>query len=334
MAIDERPARELLAMLGGDRFHSGRQLAERLGISRTAVWKRIRRLEAMGFRIDAIRGKGYRLDRRSQPLRAEAVRESLSGWAREAVEAVDCRLQVGSTNQVLLDAAGPFEGARVCTAEVQTAGRGRRGRRWLGEAGGALAVSAGFDMDSIPPGFGGLSLAVGACLAEELAARGVPGVSVKWPNDLLVDDAKLAGILIELAGEPPGRCRVVVGVGMNYALGPRILAGLDRPAVNLADLAGAPDRVGAVALIVESVLEARRRYAAEGLAACIAAWRRRDALLGRELLIADGRREIAGIGAGIDDDGCLLLDTPDGRRRFHSADVSVTGRKASGNAPA
>ena len=158
------------------------------------------------------------------PLDAARIRERWRPPLRERLRRAEVAWSLASTNSALLAgrsrragrAAGEFD---FLAAEHQTAGRGRRARQWLAPPGGALCLSLGWSFAALPSGAAALSLAVGVCARRALASIGHVPMQLKWPNDLLVEDRKLGGILIELRAESAGPAYVVIGIGINCALG-------------------------------------------------------------------------------------------------------------------
>ena len=239
----------------------------------------------------------------------EAVAPVLPGFTVEVLPEVDStntelmrRARVGLIDPVLL------------VAERQTAGRGRLGRPWAGEAGASLTFSLGLPL--APADWSGLSLAVGVALAESLH----PDVRIKWPNDLWLHDRKLAGILIETAGTGAAaapRC-VVVGVGINITERPA--QGLSTPPAWLRELWPDADAPQALARIALPLVQALQGFEAQGFGAFRGRFHARDALAGRTVVLSDGLQgEARGVGA----DGALLVHTASGMKQVTSSEVSV-----------
>ena len=317
------------ARLADGKFHSGEELARRLGVSRSAFWKAVGTLRALGAPLDAVRNRGYRLERATEPLDAAKIRGHLSRQARERVALLKAEWSITSTNTALLERPGPKIGTtEVLLAEYQTAGRGRRGRAWLAPPGGAICLSLSWTFREVPPDLGALGLVIGVCALRALTALDVKNLGLKWPNDLLVDERKLGGVLIDLRAESAGPAHVVIGIGLNVALGAEVLrkiAQLGLPAVDLAS-AGAADQsrnavaAGLISECVRGLLEFERT----GLKAFSEEWGNADALRGRpiEVTAAEGTTT-QGYARGIDVHGALMLETPRGVKRFISGDVSV-----------
>lgn len=317
------------AELADGQFHSGEELAKALGVSRSAVWKAVRSLRDLGATLHAVRNRGYRLTTASEPLAAEAIRECLSRGVRDRIRNLEVAWSVGSTNTVLLSRANPPNGSsEVMLAEYQTAGRGRRGRAWLAPPGGSICLSLSWTFRGVPADLSALGLVIGVCKLRALRELGVANAKVKWPNDILVDDRKLGGILIELRAESGGPACVVIGIGLNVALGAPLLAKIAETGIAATDLIRAglskPSRNAVAGALVDSCIRGLLDFETEGLRPFIEEWRNADALRGRMVDLRGGTEEIArGLARGVDLHGALLVETPEGLKKFISGDVSV-----------
>ena len=211
---------KLLSLLADGEFHSGDDLGVALGVTRAAVWKQIQRLqEDRGLDIFSVKGKGYRLASPIDLLDSSKIKGNLSASAKLLVSDVQVFGSVTSTNDIAMKhAEAQGRPGYVCVAEQQTAGRGRRGRPWVSPYGTNIYLSLVWDFFDGAAALEGLSLAVGVVVANALKAKGLAGVELKWPNDVLVEGAKLGGILLEMTGDPSGHCQVVLGVGINTSV--------------------------------------------------------------------------------------------------------------------
>ena len=323
-------AHGLLRLLSHERHVSGQHLAEQLGITRSAVWKQLQWLRQAGLEVTARPGRGYRLARAFEPLDADRIVEGLP----DDSPVRDCRLmildEVDSTNDFLrgLEIPAPA-GPTACLAEWQHAGRGRRGHVWHAPYGGHLALSLRLDLDSGTETLAGLSLAAGiATLAaiENLASdtEDVEGLGLKWPNDLLWRDRKLAGILIELDGQYGGRTTVVIGIGINIDMPRSIASSIDQPWTDLGEILGrTPSRNRLAGRLLHELLRRIPRLGREGLEPTLAAWRRRDLLLDRPIVIEQDGQRIPATARGIDANGRLLVDTPGGQQTLAAGEVHI-----------
>jgi BirA family biotin operon repressor/biotin-[acetyl-CoA-carboxylase] ligase len=327
----ERPLiARVFAELSDGQFHSGEDLAQALGVSRSAVWKAVKSLRELGATLHAVRNRGYRLAKSSEPLAAERIREKLSPGVRSRVRSLEVAWSVGSTNTALLSRPNPPNGSsEVMLAEYQTAGRGRRGRVWLAPPGGAVCLSLSWTFKDVPAGLSALGLVIGVCELRALQRLGVTGAKLKWPNDLQVDERKLGGILIELRAETDGPACVVIGIGLNVALGAPLLAQIAEAGNAATDLLTAglaePLRNTVAATLLDSCIGGLLEFERDGLRPFLENWRDADALQGRMVDVKGGAGEVThGLARGVDLHGALLVETPDqGLKKFVSGDVSV-----------
>ena len=318
----------LFAKLADGQFHSGETLAAELAVSRSAVWKAARTLRELGATVHAVRNRGYRLPVTAEPLDGGRIRALLDEGAREHVRRLDTVWTVGSTNTLLLERANPPPGSsEALLAEYQTAGRGRRGRSWVAPPGGSICLSLSWMFREVPRDLGALGLVVGVCALRALSRVGVERVRLKWPNDLLVDDRKLGGILIELRAESGGPACVVIGIGLNVALGATLLEKIATMGLAPIDLASAglkgASRNAVAAELISAFVQGLLDFERGGLKPFVQKWMDADGLRGRPVTVMGTEGATKGIARGIDLDGALLVETPQGLQRFITGDVSV-----------
>lgn len=213
-------------------------------------------------------------------------------------------------------------------AETQTAGRGRRGRGWLSPPALNIYLSylKRFDRGFAP--LAGLSLAVGVALMETLETLGVRGAGLKWPNDVLADGAKLAGVLVELAGEVQGPCAAVIGIGINVRLPEALAARAGQPVTDVARLCGGhpPGRNRLAAELIARLGEVLERFERDGFPAVAADYARHDLLAGQPVWLSDAQGRHAATACGVDERGALRVRDARGERSVDSADISVRNR--------
>ncbi len=322
----------VFAKLTDGEFHSGEDLARGLGVTRSAVWKAAGSLRDLGMPLEAIRNRGYRLVVATEPLDAARIRSALPREVVARVAKLEVEWSVDSPNtQLVAREAPPAGSAEVLLAEVQSAGRGRRGRAWLAPPGGAVCLSLSWTFPEMPRDVGALSLAIGVCVLRALKTAGVADVRLKWPNDVLAGDGKLGGILIELRAESAGPVSVVVGIGLNVALGDGLLekiAATGLPATDLRSTesrsaASAPSRNAIAAGLIEQCVRGLIEFEREGLRPFVEEWRRADALRGRDVTVHSAEDGARGLARGIDLSGALLVETPHGLRKFIGGEVTV-----------
>jgi BirA family biotin operon repressor/biotin-[acetyl-CoA-carboxylase] ligase len=302
----------------------GTALARDLGLTRAAVWKRINALRCAGVEILARSGSGgYALAAPLDLLDAERIRGRLPADVSAAIDACEVAWEIDSTNAELLRRTATTR-MQVLLAERQTAGRGRRGRRWTSPLAAHMYLSLQRRFDGGVAALAGLSIAVGVAAAEVLRALGFAGVGLKWPNDLVVRDRKLGGILIEFGGEDAGVVRAVIGIGINVRMPAAAAAHIDQPWIDLQALdAPLPSRNVLAAEVIAAQVRALDQFAQGGLAPFLSRWRALDALVGRKVEVIAGVHREPGIALGIDDRGALRVRHVDGERDYHSAEISV-----------
>lgn len=316
----------LLRLLSDGKFHSGEDLAREIGITRAAVWKRLKRLQAeTGIHLDSVRGRGYRAQNGFGLLSVAEIERQLSAGARARLEELHLLLSTNSTNEYLVHhPVGTIGMANVCLAEHQSAGRGRRGRIWVSPFGQSLYLSVGFRFDLSMTALASMGLVAGVVVAEVLTVNGLADLQLKWPNDVLVRGKKLAGILIEASGEANGPALAIIGVGLNVGLDPAAARAIDQPWVDLVQLGVEhPNRNRLSAQMISALVEACDAYQRSGLAPFLKRWQPFDACIGRSVAVTAGERVTEGRYLGIAEDGALLAQTPEGVRRFHAGEVSL-----------
>ena len=318
----------LFCALADGAFHSGEELARSLGVTRSAVWKAANLLRELGCTVHAVHNRGYRLASAVEPLNAALIRDTLSRSIQARLRYIEVAWTLTSTNTVLLERAPPPQGVcEAALAEFQSAGRGRRGRAWFAPPGGALCLSLSWTFAQMPRDVGSLSLAIGVCVLRALGRVGVSQLQLKWPNDVLLGDAKLGGILIELRAEATGPACAVIGIGLNVVLGAPLIARINATGVAATDLRAAgidpARRNGIAAQVIEACVGGLAEFERDGLRAFMDEWRRADALRGRTVTVLNGDERTRGLARGIDVSGALLVEASQGVRKFFAGEVSV-----------
>jgi BirA family biotin operon repressor/biotin-[acetyl-CoA-carboxylase] ligase len=315
-------------LLSNAQFHSGTKLAADCRVSRNAIWKAIAALRALGVTVHAVANRGYRLPSATALLERERVVKLLPRAIASRVRTGQCVWRTGSTNSDLMQREAPPAGHfDFLTAEYQTAGRGRRARTWFAPPGGAICLSISWCFASLPRDISALSLAIGVCVLRAMTQIGVTGAALKWPNDLVVGSAKLGGILIELRAEAGGPAYVVVGLGLNVALGETVQRQVQASGTQAADLIGMrfehTDRNRLAAALIGAIVAGLEQFERDGFAAFTAEWSSADVLSGKPVVISSEAGSVTGHARGIDSDGALCLQTKDGLQRFVTGEVSA-----------
>jgi BirA family biotin operon repressor/biotin-[acetyl-CoA-carboxylase] ligase len=317
---------EILKLLSDGSFHSGTDLGKKLGITRAAVCKNVHQLAQSGLEVHRVTGRGYKLD----PPLTLLDRSRLLKLMGEAATSIRDRLhvldEVDSTNRYLAEqvAADRDINGATCVAEAQSGGRGRRGRSWVTTPYCNLMLSMAWRFPGGPGLVSGLSLAAGVALLRALEEYGVSGAGLKWPNDVLWDNRKLAGLLVDVQGEAAGPTLVILGVGINGYISPQDAAHIDQPWIDLQGITGeTTDRNRLAALVVRRLLDMFHLFAAKGFAPFREDWQKRHLFHGRRVRLLQGEREFTGTAEGIDETGGLIIRHARNRQIFHSGEVSL-----------
>lgn len=257
-------------------------------------------------------------------LDPEAILSALDPAVRARVQSMTVDFETKSTQLRALDVVPRPRSSAIFLAERQTGGQGRRGRSWVSPLAANLYMSVSRRFDAGLPALAGLSLVVGVAIAEALRAKGFSGVGVKWPNDLVVADRKLGGILIQLRTLADRGTQAVVGIGINVRMPAGAATEIDQPWCDLSQMSDslAPRNELAAALL-DGVLPALDEFEDHGLAPFQERWARLDALLGKPVRLLDGAREIHGTSLGIADSGALRIRDGEREHLFHGGEVSL-----------
>lgn len=313
-----------LRSLADGRFHSGVDVARTLGRSRATLNEALKGAADLGIDLFSVRGKGYRL---ATPIEFLDLAEARRALGRDAsavtLEIVD---EIDSTSSHLLERAANGAASGTClAAEWQSAGRGRRGRSWVGSLGGSLTFSMLWRFERGAGHLGGLSLAVGAAVARALSECGAQRVQVKWPNDVVVDFRKLAGILVETVGEIQGPSVAVIGVGVNYRLPERVVDLIDQPVIDVTQCTrNPPTRSALLGRLAAHLAKALADFDERGFAGARDAWRDLHAYQGRAVRVHAPHQ--AAFDAKVVDvapDGALIVATKTGDVQLASAEISL-----------
>ena len=317
----------LLPLLADGEFRSGQELADVLGVSRTAVWKQVNRLaEESGIEIESVKGKGYRIPGGIDLLSADGVLDALAPRPLSLLSRLAVLDSVDSTNaEVLRWAQEGGAPGMVCTAEQQTVGRGRRGRQWVSPYASNLYLSLLWEFSQGAAALEGLSLAVGVAVARALRACGAAAVQLKWPNDVLHDGRKLGGILLEMSGDAAGSCRVVVGVGLNVAMPATAANAIDQAWTDLKTISAGelPGRNRLLAELLNELLPLVADFEQQGFKHWREEWMALDAFDGAPVVLHTGSGELAGIARGVDQRGALQLESTTGVQSVYGGEISL-----------
>lgn len=308
---------KLVALLADGEFHSGEQLGEALGMSRAAINKHIQTLKSWGLDVYTVAGKGYSLPAPIQLLNEADILSHLHQPDLDVIPVID------STNQYLLDRMDQLPSGHACIAEYQQAGRGRRGRKWFSPFGSNLYLSMYWRLEQGPAAAMGLSLVIGIVMAEVIQSLGAPDVRVKWPNDLYLNDRKLAGILVELTGKTGDAAQIVMGAGVNLVMRSEGASEINQGWINLQEAGVEINRNELAAKIINRLREALPIFERDGLAPFVERWDALDNFINRPVKLLIGDREVHGIARGIDKQGGLLLEQEGEVKSWVGGEISL-----------
>ena len=318
----------LARYLSAEETRSGEAIAHELGCSRTAVWKHVESLRALGIEIDAVAGSGYRLGEPLEFLEHALIIGAIDPVLRQQIRGLEIESLLDSTNSAIRRLALEDQHATVILAEHQTGGRGRRGRQWHSPFGRNIYMSIGWMFERAMSELGCLPLLVALATAQALTRAGLTGHRVKWPNDLLLDGRKLCGCLVEMQGDSQGPCYAVLGVGINVHMPPsQATAGIDQPWTDLHSRLPDCSRNTLAALLLEELLGGLTLFAGHGFQPFKDAWEQMDGLRGQAIEVFAGNDVVRGTASGIDETGALLLNTGKRILKLHSGEVSLRKTK-------
>ncbi|QFU24913.1 bifunctional biotin--[acetyl-CoA-carboxylase] ligase/biotin operon repressor BirA [Shewanella eurypsychrophilus] len=308
--------REILAALSGQQFVSGEELAQQAGISRTAIGNHISSLEGYGVEIYSVKGKGYKLANPVSLINEAKLTSSILSRCFYFDE-------LPSTNAFLLKHVEELSSGDICIAEYQSAGRGRRGRNWVSPYGCHLYCSMYWKLEQGMAQASGLSLVVACALVEVLKCLGIDDLGVKWPNDIYLNNKKLAGVLIEMSGQPDSECHLVIGIGINISMSHAQGDKIDQAWSDLSDNPSCPEKTDLAVALQKQLKIDLETFQNDGLTAFLERWKAVDIFFGKQVKLLMGDNEINGICKGIDSTGAILLETDKGLVPFVGGEISL-----------
>ena len=321
---------QLLHILADGQFHSGTALGTILGMGRSAIWKHLHALAEWGIDLHAVPGKGYRLAQPVELLDRDLILKALPSPFALIVTELEIHQEIDSTNRYLMNKArlGAPSG-QACLAEHQQAGRGRRGRVWVSPFGANIYLSLLWRFALNAESLSGLGLAVGVAVSRALSEEGVTEMGLKWPNDVLWKNRKLAGILLEMSGEISGPCAVVIGVGINVRMPTVAAQEIDQPWADLETALGRHvSRNQLAARLLQHLVHALQEFQSSGFSGFHQEWARHDLANGKAVVLHLAGNTVVGntvngIGRGVDASGALILENHTGVRHYPYGEVSL-----------
>ena len=316
---------KLLEIISSGEVRSGEELATKLNVSRAAVWKSIRYLKTLGLKIKAIRGKGYCLDKKFEFLSPQDIRKMMSKRSKKSCQDIDIFFQIKSTNLHLLNrlSHNSIHGFTIF-AEYQSEGRGRRNKKWISPIGSGVCFSIGWHFEVMPISLELLSLYMGVAVARSLDSIGIENVGLKWPNDIIVGERKIGGILLDIKGESTGPLNIVIGIGINYELPKHPPLNIDQPVTDICSTTGERfSRNMISAILLSNIFEILYDLELGKNLNLINEWRKYDCYLGRKAALILPNQKIIGVLKGVDDQGSLLMLVDGELSSYRSGEVSL-----------
>lgn len=338
---------KLINHLSDGEFHSGEQLGKTFGLTRSGIWKIVKQFKTWGIEIDSITNKGYRIPGGLELLDPEKIRALIEPAQQVKLNNLEIFNTITSTNDYLLNhSSEKKEETIACFAERQTQGKGRRGRAWISPFAKNIYLSLLWHFPSDPSTLSGLSLAVALAVVSALKEYGVTKhIRVKWPNDVLWKNQKLAGILIELSCEAHNTCRTVIGIGINLDMSSFSGDEISQPWIDIKTILQDIQQEQAISskMSTDNVCKAtsinRNTFAGtllneliktvilfqnEGLTPLIPLWQTLDITFGKIITIQTPTTVITGISRGIDAHGHFLLENSNGEiKSYSSGEISI-----------
>lgn len=314
---------KLVNILNDGQYHDGDSLGKKLKMTRSAVWKAMKKLESYHIQIDSVKGKGYAMLESLILLELNKIKPHVTN------EKIDISIfeSIDSTNEYL-KAFKNTKSIKICLAEQQTRGKGRLNREWYSPFGKNIYFSCLYPIQKDISELAGLSLVTSLAVLKTLKSYGIKDeLFVKWPNDIVYDNKKLSGSLIEVQAESHGFSCVIIGIGINV----NMLLDDDQISqswISLQKIIGQYiDRNELIVLLINTLLAYLEKFVAHGFSSFMEEWVRSDYLSNRTITLKNVNEIIKGTVAGINEQGHLLLTLPNGSvRAFSSGDTTVVKR--------
>ena len=318
---------KILQHLADGQCHSGHLLGEKLGVSRTAIWKQIKQLALLGLPIKQISHEEYQLTHPLCPLDEASIRCHLAKTPFKKEFYFHLFASIGSTNQFLKEL--PLDSAiHFCCAETQTKGRGRFGRNWVSPFGENIYFSSRWEFNSPLSSLSGLSLVVGLAILASLKENQIENdIRLKWPNDLMWQNKKLAGILIEVIAETKGCAQIIIGIGLNVNTATVDNTLVDKPWCSLYEITKRYfDRNQLLASLIHHLFQFLEQFLLAGFARFMEQWQNVDYLQGKLIRVNQPNHSLSGYACGINELGQLCLKDEQGKTHYLSTgDTSLSG---------
>ncbi|TNF69563.1 MAG: biotin--[acetyl-CoA-carboxylase] ligase [Gammaproteobacteria bacterium] len=312
-------------LLSDLQIHDGNAIGEKLNVSRTAIWKYVKKLQTYGIEIDSIKSKGYQF---KQPLFL-IDKDKIAAYVKQ-IKTINTFETLESTNDFLNTLKTEAHDLPIiCLSEQQTKGKGRFGKPWYAPFGQNIYLSIAISPDIDITELSGLALATGIGITQaiESTCQLPKQLKLKWPNDIFYDDKKLGGILIEAQAEANGQCRLVIGIGINVNMqfDSKANKSITQPWSSIYQASQTyQDRNLLIISMIEHTLTVIETYQLNGLTPFLPQWQERDLLFNQTIDIVSGKHSYHGIAKGINKHGHLKFELPDKTlKTFASGEASI-----------
>lgn len=315
---------KLVKLLSDSQYHDGTSIGNHLNITRAAVWKVMKKLEQYAIPLTSTKGKGYRLESPLILLDTDQIKPRL----RHRSVKLETLEKTASTNDYLKQFTRDNKKIVACLAEAQTTGKGRLHRQWHSPFAENIYLSLLCPFEKDISELSGLSLVVGLAVCRAIESKvDLQGkqLTLKWPNDILIDHYKLAGTLIEIQAESNGFCQVIIGIGVNINMHKALKKDIDQAWTSLFKITNQYiDRNILCPEIIDTLIDYLERFSSQGLLAFIREWQKRDCLADSVVSIVSGNKKSTGICTGINKQGHLTIKTEKGDTlTFSSGDTTL-----------
>lgn len=310
---------KILAIMADGKFHSGEHLGETLGVHRSIIWKQFQKLEKLGVEFSSVRGRGYRLQEPIELLDEAQIQSVL----KEPLDQFEVLFSIDSTNRYLFDMAQDYMGQQYAVfAEMQTAGKGRRGRHWVSPFGKNIYLSVLTTLKTDMTQLGGFSLMVALAVEQALTNLGVEGVRLKWPNDVYLNNQKLAGILLEMTGEYSSHYQLVIGLGLNFDMAENT-KDIGQSWTALKHQYPHLSRNQVAAELLNCVLFMIKEFKRSGFAPWRDIWNQKDVFYDCQVQVLHPHNTLSGLCKGVNERGELCVQTYSGIKQISGGEVSL-----------
>ncbi|UDG79245.1 Bifunctional ligase/repressor BirA [Candidatus Ecksteinia adelgidicola] len=307
---------KLITLLSNGDFHFSKTLIKMLNIDQKTLDQYIQSILTWGVNVLIIPNKGYILLNSIQCLKINHILNFLEDKRIIVIPIVN------STNQYLLDHICSLKSGDVCISEYQKHGRGRYGRKWISPFGMNICLSIFWCFKKELITVIGLSLIIGIIVAEVLQGFGATDVRVKWPNDIYLNNRKLAGILIECVKKNNFNY-LVIGIGINIAMQDTFKNIINKKWINLQEAGIYIDRNKLTAILINEIRYSLKKFECSGMIPFLDRWRRLDNFINQSVKLLINKHYIFGICRGIDQHGALLLDQEGIVKSFFNGEISL-----------